>query len=85
MGVHLGGGKREEAGFKAMEEYVQIRQNTVTQFVATRSILDLREETVRTPMVQVRMKWWEQVRIEFTGANERAAADADADDHGVEQ
>ena len=34
---------REEAGFLTMEEYVRRHQNTVTQYIDTQSLLDLRE------------------------------------------
>ena len=34
---------REEAGFLTMEEYVRRHHNTVAQYIATRSLLDLRE------------------------------------------
>ena len=34
---------REEAGFLTMKEYVRRRQNTVAQYIATRSLLDLCE------------------------------------------
>ena len=73
MEIHLsGGGKREEAGFKAMEKYTRIRHNTVLQSIATQSILDLCEETERTPGVWVGMPWWEQAGIDLAGARERA-------------
>ena len=39
---------REDAGFKAMAEYINRRQNTVSQFIATGLIMDLCEETERT-------------------------------------
>ena len=34
---------REAAGFLTMEEYVRRRQNTIAQYIATRSLLDLCE------------------------------------------
>ena len=34
---------REAAGLLMMEEYIRRRQNTVAQYIATRSLLDLRE------------------------------------------
>ena len=34
---------REEAGFLTIEEYIRRRQNTVTQYTATQSLLDLCE------------------------------------------
>ena len=41
---------RKEAGFEAIGEYIWRRHNMVAQFIATRSILDLCEETERTPV-----------------------------------
>ena len=38
-----------EVGFEEMGEYVLKRQNTVVQYIATRPILDLCEETVWRP------------------------------------
>ena len=38
----------EEAGFEEVGAYVLKRQNTVAQYIATRPILDLCKETVRT-------------------------------------
>ena len=49
---------REYAGFEAMRGYIRKRQNISTQFIATQSILDLCEETERTPWVQVGIRWW---------------------------
>ena len=38
----LSAAAREEAGFLTMEEYVRRHHNTVAQYIATRSLLDLR-------------------------------------------
>ena len=38
---------REEVGFEPMETYIQRRQNTVMQYIATRPILDLCEAAER--------------------------------------
>ena len=50
----------EEAGFDEMVAYALKRNNTVAQYIATRPILDLCEETVRRPGVWVARRWWEQ-------------------------
>ena len=39
----------EESKFDYMGEYVLKRQNTAAQYIATRPIMDLCEETVRGP------------------------------------
>ena len=40
---------REAAGFLTMEEYIRRCQNTVAQYIATRSLLDLCEGSERDP------------------------------------
>ena len=42
-----------------MGSYVPKRQNTVTQYIATRPILYLFEKTVRRPGEWVDRRWWE--------------------------
>ena len=59
---------RKEAGLQTMEEYIQQRKNTVTQYIYTRSLLDLCERTERAPGAQVGMWWWEQAGINLAGA-----------------
>ena len=49
---------REAAGFLTMEEYVRRRQNTVSLYIATRSLLDLCEGSERFHGAQVGMRWW---------------------------
>ena len=51
-----------------MEEYIWRRQNTITQFIATQSLLDLCEETQSTPGARVGMPWWEQAGLDLEGA-----------------
>ena len=77
------GAAREEAGFLTMEEYVRQRQNTVTQYIATRSLLDLCEGSERTPGARVGIRWWEQEVIDLEGARE--AAEAVAEEEGVDE
>ena len=56
----------------------------VAQFIATQFILDLCEETERTPRARVGMRWWDKLGIDLTWARERvtAAEDVDADKEG---
>ena len=49
----------EEAGFEEMGAYFLKRQNTVAQYIATRPILDLCEETVRRTGAWVAIIWRE--------------------------
>ena len=66
-----------------MEEYVRGRQNTVTQYIATRSLLYLCEGLERAPGEQVGMWWWEQERLDLAGARE--AEEAVAEEEGREE
>ena len=66
--------ERETAGFLTMKEYVRWCQNTAAQYIATQSLLDLCEVSVRAPGEQVGMRWWEKAGIELAGEREVAAA-----------
>ena len=57
-----------------MEECVRRRQNTVAQYIDTRSLLDLCEGSERDPGVRVRMRWREQEGIDLAGLQEAAVA-----------
>ena len=59
------------------------RQNTVAQFIATRSILDLCEKANRRPGARVPRRWWDQTGIDWKGARERAEAEAEETDPGT--
>ena len=74
---------REAAGFLTMEEYVRRLQNTVTQYISTRSLLDMCEGSERDPGARVRMRWREQEVIYLSG--EREAAVAVVEEEGVEE
>ena len=76
-----------EAGFEPMETYIWRRHNMVTQYIVTRSILDLCKAAERKQGAWVGMQWWEQARIDLEGARERAmaAAAAEADKDGLEE
>ena len=77
--------EREEADIDAMEEHIWIRQNTVAQFIATKSILYLCEETKREPGAWMGMQWWKKAGIYLKGAREKAETAADADEDKGEQ
>ena len=74
---------RKAAGFLTMEEYIRRCHNTVTHYIATRSMLDLCEGSERAPGVRGRMRWWEQEVIDLTGARE--ATEAVAEEEGGEE
>ena len=77
--------ERAQAGFETMETYIRKRQNTVAQYIATRSILDLCESTERKQQVWVGMWWWEQMGIDLAGARYTAAAAAEAEEDNLEK
>ena len=49
-----------EARFKEVKNYVFRHQNTVTQSIATRTIMDLCMAAERRPGSRVANWWWEQ-------------------------
>ena len=60
----------EEAVFKDIGVYILKRQNTVAKYIATQTILDLCEQSVRRPGAWVSWRWWEQEGIDISGARE---------------
>ena len=68
-----------------MGEYIQRRQNTVGQYIATQSLLELCEATQSRPRAHVGMRQWEQADIDLEGAMETAVVDADSDKDGIDQ
>ena len=80
---------RAEAGFEEMEEYIHQSQNTFTQYIATRSLLNLYEVMERTQGPRVGMWWWDQAGINLVGARYMVAvavavAAVEADEDGLE-
>ena len=67
----------EEAGFEDMGAYVMERQNTDAQYIATRTVLDLCEETVRRYGVWFSRIWWEQEGLDLSRT--RAAVESEED------
>ena len=53
-------GLMKETGMVGIRTSILRRQNTVVQFIATRTILDLCEQATRRPGVRVYRRWWEQ-------------------------
>ena len=62
-----------EVGFEGIRKSVIRRQNTVTQYIATRPILDLCDWDTRWPGVRVSRRWWDQAGIDSEGAKKRVA------------
>ena len=61
------------------EEYIRQLQNTVAQYIATQSLLDLCEGSEWALGARVGMRWWEQARIDLAGAREVTAAATEGD------
>ena len=68
---------QEEAGIFAMEEYIRRCQNTVAQYIAAISLLDLCERSDRAPGARVVISWWEKEGIDLARAWEAAGAAAE--------
>ena len=76
---------REEARLHTMEDYIWRRHNTIAQYIATRSLLDLYEGTYRAPGERVGMRWWDQAGINMVGARESTAATVEAEEDKVDE
>ena len=76
---------RAEAGFETMEAYIWQRHNTVAQYIATRSLLDLCNATERMQGARVVIWWWEQAGIDMTGERETTETAAEVDEYGMEE
>ena len=57
----------DEAGLQELENYVSCHQNTVTQLIEIRPIMDLFMVAERRPGSQVDRRWWEQEGLELEG------------------
>ena len=57
-----------EARLEELEMYISRRHNTVCQYIATRTSLDLCLEVNRRPVARETQMWWKQEGINFTGA-----------------
>ena len=77
--------EREEAGFDPMETNIWQRQNKVAQYIAPRLILDLCQVAERKRGSRAEMQWWEPAEIDLPGAREMEAAEAEADNYGLEE
>ena len=56
-----------------MGVYILKKQNTVTQYITTRTILDSCKETVRRSEAWVARRWWEQEVLDFVESRATAA------------
>ena len=61
-------GAMKEAGFAEIRKSITNRQNTVTQYISTRPILDLCGRTTQRGGVRVYRRWWDQKGIDWKTA-----------------
>ena len=57
----------KEAVLKEVETYVYFCNNTFTQFIATRTIMDLCMVSDRRPGSRVTKRWWDQDGMDVEG------------------
>ena len=63
----------KEAGFTEIRKSIMNRKNTVAEYIVTRPILDLCEQTTQRGGARVSRQWWDQKGIDWETAKERAA------------
>ena len=63
-----------EAGLKGIRKFITRRQNTVVQYIVTRTIMDLCEWSAWRTGATVSRKWWEQDSLYLEGSKKRSAA-----------
>ena len=56
-----------EAGFQEVDTYISRRQNTVTQFIVTRPIMDLCLVAERRPGSRGAKRWWKKYILDLEG------------------
>ena len=75
----------QEAGFTDIHKSITRRQNTVAQYIAMQTILDLCERTTQRAGARVSRRWWEQKGIDLKTAKEQAAEALDTDSDSVSE
>ena len=85
-----------EVGFEGIRKSFTRRQNTVAQYIVTRPILDVCDQSTRRPGERVSRQWWDQDGTDLEGAKKRDAeaatvlesdsdSDSNADPGGEEE
>ena len=64
-------GAMREAGLTDIGKSIANRQNTVAQYIATRPLLELREEAIVREGTRVPLRWWNQTGIDWEPAKAR--------------
>ena len=68
-----------ESGFEGIGTYITRRQNTVVQYIATQTIMNLYERSAWRPGDRVSRMRWEQDELDLEGAKKRVEAAAELD------
>ena len=63
----------KEAGFKDIRTSINTGQNTVAQYIATRTLMDLCEGTNQIGGARVARRWWDQKGINWEKAKSSGA------------
>ena len=64
-------GAMKESVFKEIRTSITNRQNTVTQYIATRPLLDLSERTKQIGGARLSRRWWDQKGIDYFRIGDR--------------
>ena len=80
------GAALETVGMDDIEVYIAWLQNTITQYIATRPIMELCLAAERKPGLQLSMQWWEHPALDILGIRAgNAAADVGGGETGTEK
>ena len=74
----------KEAGITDVQTSINRRQNTVAQYIATRSLLELCEGVAQREGARVTLRWWYQTGIDWEKAKAREAETESASDSGTD-
>ena len=74
----------KEAGITDVRTSINRRQNTVAQYIATRSLLDLCEGVSQREGARVTLRWWYQTGIDWEKSKAREAETESASDSGTD-
>ena len=77
-------GGMKEVGLTDLRTYINRRQNTVAQYIATRPFLDLCEGATQREGSRVTLRWWDQTGIDWEKAKAREAETESASKSGTD-
>ena len=74
----------KEAGLTDVRTSINRRQNTVTQYIDTRPLLDLCKGVTQREGVRVTLRWWDQTGIDWEKAKAMEAETESASKSGTD-